>query len=318
VSAELSPCDRARALFPNQGIHRTAEFLAQIAPRAIDYLEQAPVLALCFAVKNSTRADRLYIASRMGGPIARGERLRSVMAAVNIPYPLRKLKGAALFPYSQVTVRSLSVIDNSTLSQAIPETVGGQRKWLSGIAKHRMRMLLRSHTVDLGEFRWIVAHAGDAKKAFEVESVADYIVQHNGFEWARWTWDRAWRETELWHDRLASVRNLSRLPGGIREDTCIDLSDWPDHAEQDGFEFFKLATPSMIFEEGRQMRHCVASYMGGVMNGDFSLFSIRRDMRRLATLQLAGKRVVQLKGFANKRPPAGVEKAVTAFAKAKP
>jgi hypothetical protein len=80
-------------------MHRNAEFVANLHPLAIDYLEQAPVLAASFGVKANSRADRLYIASRIGGPIERGERLKMVMASVGISTPLRKLKGYAIQPY---------------------------------------------------------------------------------------------------------------------------------------------------------------------------------------------------------------------------
>lgn len=130
---------------------------------------------------------------------------------------------------------------------------------------------------------------------------------------SRWTWQRAMTEVELWHDRLAAERNISSIAPGISADTCIDLSDWPAHHQIGDVEIFKLSTPRMLLEEGARMRHCVGSYVRDVMSGRTSIFSLRRDMRRIATLQVMGKKVVQLCGFANALPPAGIKRVAQQF-----
>jgi hypothetical protein len=70
----------------------------------------------------------------------------------------------------------------------------------------------------------------------------------------------------------------------------------------------------MIMEEGRRMRHCVASYMNNVVSGKTHLFSVRREMRRVATMQIVGKRVVQIAAFANKVAPYGAVNAAHKYA----
>ena len=123
-------------------------------------------------------------------------------------------------------------------------------------------------------------------------------------------------EVQLWHDRLAANRSVKEYGIGLEPGTVIDLSDWPDHVEHAGFEFFKLATPSMLMEEGRRMRHCVASYIPRVINGRTHIYSIRHDMRRMATLQITDGRPVQIKAFANRVPARGVVNAADSFARA--
>ncbi|MYL96406.1 hypothetical protein GR702_01275 [Novosphingobium sp. FGD1] len=311
MNEALSPRARAVTLFPNQGMHRNALFLADLHPRAIDYLEQAPVLAASFGVKVNTKADRLYIASRIAGPIQRGERLRSVMAAVAIAGPLRKLKASCIVPYMAEFVRELNDLDPSTLSQAIPEKPGAQRKWLRSLRQYRRRLVLNRASPKRG-FAWIARHAqrcGDG----QAEDFADYLARHHLADVERWSFERMENEVELWHDRLAANRNLSAYGLGLTPSTLIDLSDWPDHAEVAGFEFFKLATPGMLLEEGARMRHCVASYIPRVMAGDCHIYSVRADMRRMATVEIVGGHVQQLKAFANKAASAAVWKATTAF-----
>ena len=311
MSEELTPAMRARALFPNQGMHRNAEFVANLHPLAIDYLEQAPVLAASFGVKANSRADRLYIASRIGGPIERGERLKMVMASVGISTPLRKVKGYAIQPYMSDFVRELNDLSPSTLSQVIPDRPHAQRKWLGALKTYRRRMRL-NHSSPKAGFAWIAQHAHRCAEG-EASDFADFVSRNKSVDITRWSFERMANEVQLWHDRLAGDSSLGKLGIGITPTTVIDLSDWPDHAAHGGFEFFKLSTPSMLMEEGRRMRHCVATYIPRVMNGGCHIYSIRIDMRRMATLEIVGQRAVQIKAFANKWPAKGVIDAADTF-----
>ena len=312
MSEAPSVTERARALFPNQGMHRNAEFIASLHPRAIDYLEQAPVLAASFGAKVNTRADKIYIASRIGGPIERGERLRSVMASVGIHTPLRKLKGYAIQPYMSSFVRELIDLDPSTLSQAIPDKPRAQRQWLAALRDWRRVMAMRGKSGKL-HFNWIARHAHRCEDG-QATDFADFVGFHSSLDVSRWSFEHMANEVQLWHDRLAADRSVQGLGVGIRPDTVIDLSDWPDYAEVGGFEFFKLSTPSMLMEEGRRMRHCVATYIPMVMAGRCHIYSIRADLRRMATAEIIGSRVAQIKAFANKIPSTAVRDAADKFA----
>lgn len=314
ISADepMAPASKARGIFPNQGMHANAEFIASLHTNAVEYLEQAPALTCCFGAKYNTKADRLYIASRIGGPIERGERLRAVMAAACVAYPLRKLAGSAIEPSTVSIIRDLGKFDPSTLSQIIPAKAGRQKTWLRGLRGFRDRLRVRG--ADTPHFNWVARQTSlVAVEPVVVAGAADFISQHPNAPIEAWGWARLVAEIDLWHDRLASEQGLWRLPGFIKPDTQIDLSDWPDTDEVDGFEFFKLTTPVMIWEEGRRQRHCVGSYIPDVLSGKTSLFSIRQDMRRVATLQIMGKRVVQLKGFANKAVSPAIQKAAQHF-----
>jgi hypothetical protein len=302
----------AREFFPNMGLHRNAEFLASLSPGAIDYLRQAPVLALACGAKGNTRADRLYVAMRIGGPIQRGERLRTVMAAVGIPYPLRKLSASILSPSARGAVYALKNVNPSTIAQIIPTKSGDQRKWFMGFNAFVRRFDRRNWISPTNVMlEWAAQQIAQALPHHgEAGDVADYLIDNRSAQFQDWSWPRAMLEVTRWHDRIALEK---RLPPGIEPETCIDYSDWPEHAEIAGFEFFKLATPSALMEEGRRMRHCVASYVPDVMNGSSSVFSVRHEMRRVATLQVAKGKVVQLKGFANKLPSKPVAVAAQQF-----
>lgn len=291
----------AIALFPNQGLHPQAEFIASLHPHAVDYLKQAPVLACAMGSHKSTRSDKLYIAMRVGGPIERGERLRNVMAAVKLPTPLRRLCAFSLSPNSRPTIYRLAEMEPSPLSLAIPEKPGAQRTWISRLGHWHSAQTRRMKLASL-PFSWaareISRHMPSDR---EVSAVVDFLTANQGNE--RWSWDKAMAETQLWHDRLSSEEQLMKLGGGISPSTVVDYSDLPGEWRHEGIRFVKLDTPVMLFEEGRMMRHCVATYLRDVINGRCSIYSIRNDERRLATLEVGKSGSLdQLVAFANSKP----------------
>lgn len=316
LSSDKAELSAAARIFPNQGMHRNAEFIAALHPRAIDYLSQAPVIAAAFGVKANTRADRLYIAMRVGGPISRGERLRNVMSSIGLALPLRKLTGFAITPRIAGFVRELSEVPSSALSQAIPDKPSDQRRWLSELHTFRRRIAFFGHCGNSNKsgFQWIARHAHRCEEG-QAGDIADFLRANPSSHFEGWTLERMVNEVELWHDRLGADRSLERYGIALKPTTIIDLSDWPDHVQTKHFEFFKLSTPSMLMEEGRRMRHCVASYIPKVMNGGTHLYSIRAEMRRVATIEIVGSRIVQAKGFANRRPAQSVLTAAAAFAR---
>ena len=121
---------------------------------------------------------------------------------------------------------------------------------------------------------------------------------------------------ELWHDRLASIDCLEKLPGFLKPDTIINLSDWPETFGSGNLEAFKLTTPLMLMNEGRAMRHCVAAYIPDVVAGATTILSVRSEMKRVATAQIKNGRCVQLKGFANQRATARTERFIDEYLEA--
>ena len=105
------------------------------------------------------------------------------------------------------------------------------------------------------------------------------------------------------------------MGGGITATTPIDYSRLPASAAIEGFQIVKLDTPEALIVEGRRMRHCVASYIRDVVGGRCSIYSIRTEERRIATLEMDAKtgEVLQLKGYANSRPKPFVKSVVAQF-----
>jgi hypothetical protein len=304
--AYAAAAERARRLFKAVEMQEAAIFAATVHERAIDYLEQAPVLALCVLppapARKADRSARLYSAYRMDMLCQRGARLKDVMAAYGLPMPLRKLKPKALSFGDEDAIRALAQVQPSALSQAIPNSIAAQRKWLSAVREWR-RLWRGIKSAD----RWSSWHpwafvqmARYGIHARAVSSVADFAFRGDVPLNLSWEWPRAVAAAEDWHDRLSAGDAKAKY--GVIAEQIIDLGDHPDHAVAGDFEFIALRTPIAIHAEGSAMRHCVASYVTSVVAGSCSIVSIRRDEQRIATMELRDGRIAQLKGRFNVQP----------------
>lgn len=305
---------RAVALFPNQGLHEAARMFAGTHPRAIQYLEQAPVLVIgaMLGGPGVRRINGLYIQHRITPLCERGAPLKTVLRTFSLAPPLRKLFAFALFPSAGPTISALSALDPAVLGRIVPEKPGHQRNWLMACTRWRDHVAQRGSPE--ARFAWAAENLSQAKvKPRDVTTVADFARAPDEHFNEAWKWPRAEEEAEAWHGRLNSSRYLARSP--FKPDTVVDLGDHPDEDLHDGFTFRALRTPAEIAEEGGAMRHCVASYISSVVNGACHIVSVRRGTRRIATLELDRDWIVgQLKGRCNADPGGDVRTAAGHYA----
>jgi hypothetical protein len=113
------------------------------------------------------------------------------------------------------------------------------------------------------------------------------------------------RRMDAWHQDLWQLRQI--------EDA---QQEWPNSVVQAyeerhndiTFVFKEITTSSALIEEGRVMRHCVASYLQGCVDGRYSIWSLSKNSlnnepKRLLTIQLnREKTVVQACGPHNDAP----------------
>lgn len=81
---------------------------------------------------------------------------------------------------------------------------------------------------------------------------------------------------------------------------------WADPVPGSDWQVLELNTSQQLEEESREQRHCVASYVGHCATGLTTIVSVRKGIKRVLTveIQVASKAVVQVRGFANRRPTA--------------
>lgn len=306
---------RALAVFPNQGLHMAARAVASAHPRAIQYLEQAPVIALATHGRDF-KPNAAYMRHKLRDLYEAGAPLKTVMRTLGFPPPLRRLKGYAFVPSSRSVIEAMKALDPAMLGRVIPTKPGLQRRWLAACSAWRQHVWVRSPRTgpDLIGFAWAVeaiARAGVGPR--DVEHVADFAMAADEHFNTAWKWPRAAEEAHLWHARLTVDRALKGTP--FTRDTALDLADHPNVSDHDGFTFLALRTPLEICEEGAAMRHCVATYINAVASGKSHIVSIQHGGKRIATLELNRDwQRVQCKGKANAHPTGDVLTAADHFA----
>ncbi len=94
-------------------------------------------------------------------------------------------------------------------------------------------------------------------------------------------------------DRLLAQRAWSELRAWQRR-------GWDARAEG-GWAVEELATAAALYAEGDAMRHCVGGYVGRCEVGTSAIFSVRRDGRRVATVEVEPRTMalVQVRGPQN-------------------
>ncbi|WP_454280537.1 PcfJ domain-containing protein [Sphingomonas sp. Marseille-Q8236] len=307
---------RAAWLFKQQGMKDAAKFAAGVHERAVDYLEQAPVLALAVLAGggklNGGQRNRAYAAHKLGGLCRDGAKLRDVMAAYGLPTVLRKLKAKALCLDDEAAIRDIAALNPSTISQIIPSSVAKQRIWLSAIGAWRYRARWRNQGVFPCPPWAIVQIAKHGIRPAAVDEVADFHLRGDVKINPCWEWPRAVAAAEDWHDRMSAGDAKTKF--GIMADQVIDLGNHPNHAVISDLEFIALRTPLAIHAEGVSMHHCVSSYVSSVLGGFCHIVSIRQDERRIATMELVDGQIRQLKGRFNAQVPPHVWSAARDYA----
>lgn len=313
---------RAVKLFPNQGMHAAVTLLAALHPRAIEYLEQAPVLALAasFGARANSRRDRAYIAMNFGPVMDRGAKLKDVLKTFRIAYPLRAISANAIRPGVWGVIQAISrLVDPSTIAQAIPAEPTRHMYWLA-VLDALWAVLQRrrpDERINAPILRWAMLALSRAENhrmtsALATTEIADFLICNSDHWNTRWTWDRLADETLAWHEALANAQ-VDAI-NDARYDQDVDYGRFPTELTIDGFEFVALRSLRALIVEGRAMHHCVASYYPDVLSGRARIYSIRKDGARLATVEMcpwadATAGIAQLKGFANADPRADVAKA---------
>jgi hypothetical protein len=315
TAVRAAACERAARLFKSAGMIESAKFAAAVHERAIDYIEQAPAIAMFVLPEDRKRkvagGDRAYAAHRLAHYCRQGARLKEVMRSYGLSTPLRKLKGKALAPEDVGTLRLLASLPPSVVSQAIPNSITAQRAWLSAVGEW-VRICHAARWTDRFNEWAVVQLARHKVRKSQVGIITDFMGRGDVPLNTAWEWPRAVAAADDWHDRLSAGDAKTKF--GVMADQIIDRGEHPDHAVLYDYEFVALRTPTAIHAEGRAMHHCVASYVTAVLSGLTHIVSVRRDEQRVATLELYEGRIRQLKGRFNSLPAPGVLVAARQYA----
>lgn len=323
-------CERAVEIFSEQKLQIGAVLFCAMHPRAIEYITQAPILVLAATRgKNpSIKANRYSMASEFMALCRNPIKLKHQIEFFKFAPQLRGLSGKALSIDNYQALKALRNINPSTLAQSIPRGQTEQIHWVTCLDHWCMRMASRFND---GKrlLDWAVKNLTHADVS-SVGDLADFAGARVETFNERWSYERAMTQCARWHTELAraSEEEKFKLSYGVGWDEPVDYGPLPVALTIDGLEFIALQSGLALFEEGRTMHHCVASYARSVINGRSRIYSIRRSGERIATFEIMPSRVArlrtgeilgdrwglaQLKGLQNSKPPQRIWDAVKKF-----
>ena len=237
-----------------------AAVLCSTHPRAAQYLEQVPVLAVVAAEKlesHLTYGERDAFAAL----VASEPRLSDVLGRFKLPKQMRGLSADAVRAIDRRIIRELCRLHPSTLAQIMPAPAY-QRSWLAGC--HLWLQLCKKDQARL-TLDWLAKRLSeDQSRVEQADQLLDWIVRGSGRVEQNHSWANAIAGVERWHRSLMDERALRQMLANklaaARYDSIICKAPLPDIAQVDGYEFVALRTPRALRDEGVSMRHCVGSY----------------------------------------------------------
>jgi hypothetical protein len=243
--------------------------------------------------------------------VNRGGRLRKLMESVGLPYALRKLHPSILESNQWPMIDALCGLEREKtvalserqrgaggyLADLIPERED-QKAWLDAIfmwIQATQRRFGQTHHLD-----WAVRqyHPGQLRRVNQdvawglnnIQNIADFAGTLPQRFNPTWTIGKAVEEAGHWHTEIARASHEQKffLEHNLQWDEGTDYTPFPTRYVIDDYEFVALRSGQDLFEEGREMHHCVGSYSKDVISGRARIFGMRAidSGRRLATIEL--------------------------------
>lgn len=290
-------------MFRDIALRTTAQAMLRADPFAEDYLRQAPIIVYGFYLKRgflSWWGSNGAVTTGFREMLARSRRLRDIMAELGLPWPLRKLE-AEIIGSSALAIISMFVeAQPSTLGRVLSRGAEHQRRLRHALHPcYELRYLRGRRVPELSD--WFVGGASDRLTCghsiliqSETREIVDFLI-HGGVVDVRWSWADALAAVRRWHSELATER-ARREAAETRE--VADYGALPLRLVVDGFEFVALRTRLDLYDEGKELAHCVASYWPKLRDGSSRIYGIRQDGRRLATMEIGPTLAQELYGDA--------------------
>jgi PcfJ-like protein len=272
-----------RIRYADGALDDIASVLCTAHPRAAQYLEQAPALAVATCQKLTSHLTYGEV-DRFAAIVGLEPRLKTVLDAYGMPKQARSLRPDALRLSDRDILKHLYALNPSTSAQVLPGE-RGQRSWLSGCS-----VWLRTRFPDRLPLDWIARQlCEDQSRVQQIDQLVDWIERGHGIVHRGLSWTGAMAAVEAWHISLRSEADLRRMLANKalaeRYDSTICHAPIPDATDVDDYQFVALRTPRSLRDEGAALRHCVGSYDRQVEAGRSAIVSIRRQGVRIATAE---------------------------------
>ena len=285
-------------------------------PKVEDLADSFPALLFALATGYGTAAAR-ECAFRM---IDAGEPLKDIALVLGLPLWLRRIPAEAL-------IHALPALPTDTdfsvaILSRIPDCPRECAVWLDRFltayalagrefaiwAAREPRFMPPATTEEA--LQWLIAWGW----ASRMPRSSGHALLRTAWSPAM-SWKRAQEEAALWRKRIDLVGALA---------PC-DRDPWFEDGQAQGFEIVGLNSVETVLAESLAMENCLDQYAAHLSYGRIRVFSIRRDGRPVADVELALRSdettmpaIAQVRGPRNRRAPPLVWQAIHAWLGAQP
>lgn len=252
--------------------------------------------------------------------VVAGLPLKAAAEALGLPLWLRRLPAQTLSaPLPQVPLDAEFAV---AVASRIPAKIEEAAVWFGRIV-HALEAVGRDFAIWIAkgprllpfaamaeDFQWLVAWAWHSAHP---GTRGHELLRR---PWApTMTWKKAWDEMAVWRKRIDLV---AALGPGIQD-------PWFADGRALGFDIVALRTADDFIAESVAMENCLDQYARHLAYGSVRVFSVRRNGRRVADVELAPRSddatmpgIAQLRGPRNRRVSAQIWQAVHAWLGSQP
>jgi hypothetical protein len=163
-------------------------------------------------------------------------------------------------------------------------------------------------------------------QADQINPILDFIMheryQNNhitNFQISKISLRRILNDLEEWHNQLAYSRYLSGFDSTKLKWRGSQINNFEFMLNETTYSIVQLITGQDLFNEGRNMHHCVFNYIERCITGLSSIWSLRyqedETTVRLATIEVSNNIIIQVRKKANQLPGILEETIINEWAK---
>jgi hypothetical protein len=149
-------------------------------------------------------------------------------------------------------------------------------------------------------FKFISRNKDNVRDQNEIGNIWDFLRERDTFDFNNMTWQQLRHQSDEWHQQLIAGRYGYSLEMLNKEwKKTIDI-DFTYNDEEREWTITEITSGKLLFEEGKDMHNCVFSYLGRCISRNCTIFSVKENDKRVATLEISREhRLIQAKGKFN-------------------
>jgi PcfJ-like protein len=250
---------------------------------------------------------QLYHNATTNTMVEDGEKLKTIAAAVRVPWAMRKIKPGAVHALPAMGDNWRFFKDHPDIIHAyFPQQTMRQYRWLmllSMTVGNQYRCWLMKNLPTDQKLQVLIEDAqllrdwyndgqfliGDPARVHELPRCTWETAKERSVEWHRTVAERFARNNALLNEeaRLEALKPFPEpwLPGQVENTLGEPLTDIIGFRIHE-YSIVPLTTGAMLEEEGLRMHHCVAGYASYVKSGSCYIYSVRKGDKSIATIEL--------------------------------